>query len=79
MHIKDKGLPRTDEDRTVPDFDWDAEYAVEVWNATLAMEEEITSKEHDIYLSNGGMTIEEAHIYAKNITSRSDKNVTDYK
>ena len=63
-----EGLPRykdSDDDEEedvseeVPYFDWEAEDAVERWNAQMEKEREIIVKERDIYLANGGLTNEE--------------------
>ena len=62
-----EGLPRYKEDddeeeevaEEVPYFDWEAEDAIERWNAQMEKEREIIVKERDIYLANGGLTNEE--------------------
>jgi hypothetical protein len=54
-----EGLPRGDEDRVFPHFDWEQENAVEIWNALMLKDNEICERERDIYLANGGITNKE--------------------
>ena len=58
-----EGLPREGANHEILEFDFEQDDAVEKWNSLIDNEDDIIEREHDIYLANGGITLEEAEFY----------------
>jgi len=61
-----EGLPREELNHEIMEFDFEQDDAIEKWNSLMDNEYDIIGREHDIYLANGGITLEEAVFYRNN-------------